>query len=96
MSYFDGPGNLAFFGKDETMPQSGVWSFDLETGHKGVVVQAAPNFTATLTVILLDGATEIQRRDGEGAKGNGNGAGGQGGGGPAIQAVGRLMKRIAA
>ncbi len=68
MSYFDGPGNPFFFDKGETIPQSGVWSLDLETGHQGVVVQAAPNFTATLTVILLDGATEIQRATAKGQR----------------------------
>ena len=67
VSYFDGSGDPTFFGTDKTL-QSGVWSQDLDAGHQGVVVQVAPNFTATVTVILLDGATEIQRATAKGQK----------------------------
>jgi hypothetical protein len=61
VSYFDGADNLDTSGTAKTIPESGVYSEDLKGGHQGVLVQVIPSGKATVTIILLDGSTEIQR-----------------------------------
>jgi hypothetical protein len=61
VSYFDGPGDLEVSGTVKTIPDSGVFTEDLKGGHKGLLIQVTPNSSAKLTVVLLDGSTEIQR-----------------------------------
>jgi hypothetical protein len=68
VSYFDGKDNLDTTGTGKTIPESGVYSEDLKGGHEGVVVQVTPSGTATVTVILLDGAKELQRATAKGEK----------------------------
>lgn len=68
VSYFDGKDDLDTTGTVKTIPESGVYSEDLKGGHQGVVVQVSPGGTAAVTVILLDGAKELQRSTAKGEK----------------------------
>ncbi len=61
MSYFDSPDKLDSSGSLKTIPESGVYTEDLQSGHQGVMVQVIPNRMATVTVVLLDGDKELQR-----------------------------------
>ena len=68
MSYFVGKANLDLNAGAKSIPESGVYSEDLQSGHQGLVVQVTPNHAATLTVVLLDGAKEIKRATANGDK----------------------------
>jgi hypothetical protein len=68
VSYFDGKDDLDAEGTIKVIPESGIFSEDLKSGHQGVLVQVVPNAAATLTVILLDGSKEIQRASATGDK----------------------------
>jgi hypothetical protein len=68
VSYFDGKGDLDLNASARSIPESGVYSEDLKSGHQGLVVQVTPNNAATLTVVLLDGAKEIKRATAKGDK----------------------------
>jgi hypothetical protein len=67
-SYFDGNDDLDTTGTMKTIPESGVYSEDLKGGHQGVMVQVIPAGTAAVTVVLLDGAKELQRATAKGEK----------------------------
>jgi hypothetical protein len=61
VTYFDGKDTMSGSGSGKKIPESGVYIEDLNTGHQGLLVQAIPSGTATITVILLDDTKEIQR-----------------------------------
>ena len=60
ITYFDGA-DVDASGTGKTIPSSGVYSEELKKGHQGVLVELIPTGSATLTLILLDEAQQIQR-----------------------------------
>jgi hypothetical protein len=68
VTYFDGKDYIDASGTAKRIPDSGVFTEDLNGGHAGLIVQVVPNGSETLTIILLDGTKEIQRATATGAK----------------------------
>jgi hypothetical protein len=68
VTYFDGKDSIDATGGVKLIPESGVYSEDLKSGHQGVLVEVIPSQTATAAVILLDGTKEIQRATAQGEK----------------------------
>ena len=67
ITYFDGA-DVDANGTGKTIPSSGVYTEELKKGHQGVLVELIPTGSATLTLILLDEAQEIQRATAKGDK----------------------------
>jgi hypothetical protein len=66
VTYFDGPGNMDANASGKVIPESGVYTENLQAGHKGVLVQLIPNSPASVTLILLDDTKEIRRATAQG------------------------------
>ncbi len=66
VSYFDGD-DVDANGTVKTIPESGVFTDDLATGHNGLLVEAIPNSSTSITLILLDGTKEVQRASAKGS-----------------------------
>jgi len=68
ITYFDGK-DIDASASIKKIPEGGVYTEDLKGGHQGVMYEVIPNSSsASLTVILLDDTTEIQRATATGEK----------------------------
>jgi hypothetical protein len=68
ITYFDG-NDIDTSASITKIPEGGVYTEDLKGGHQGVMYEVIPNSSsAKMTVILLDGTTEIQRSMATGEK----------------------------
>jgi hypothetical protein len=68
VTYFDGKDSVDLTATAKVIPDSGVYSEDLKSGHQGLLIEVIPSGASAVTVILLDGTKEIQRETARGQK----------------------------
>jgi len=66
VSYFDGD-DVDLNGTVKVIPESGVYTDELAGGHRGLLVEAIPNSSASITLILFDGTKEMQKSSASGS-----------------------------